>query len=43
MGRRWNANKDALLEYANDQLNLAQIYTSINIPVGGKWQDFDIP
>lgn len=42
MAIRWNANKDELLEYAQGQLNLAQVYTAIDSPVGGKWQDFDI-
>ena len=39
MGDRWNSNKDALFEYAKGELNLAQLYTAIGSPAGGKWND----
>ena len=41
MAERWTNNKDALLEYANGDLNLAQLYTAIDSPAGGKWQEFE--
>ena len=41
MATRWNRNKSALLEYAADEMNLAQLYTAIGSPAGGKWQDYD--
>jgi len=41
MATRWNRNKSALLEYAADEINLAQLYTAIGSPAGGKWQDYD--
>jgi hypothetical protein len=34
---KWNANKDALLAYALGEMNLAQLYTAIDSPAGGKW------
>jgi hypothetical protein len=34
---RWKANRQALLEYAYDEINLAQLYTAIGSPAGGKW------
>jgi hypothetical protein len=34
---RWLANKPHLLDYATDKINLAQLYTAINSPAGGKW------
>lgn len=43
MGERWNANRSALVEYAEGEINLAQLYTEIDSPAGGKWQDFDQP
>jgi len=41
MSALWNANREQLVRYANDEINLAQIYTEIGSPVGGKWQDFN--
>jgi len=41
MAVQWKANQDYLLEYAHDEINLAQLYTAIGSPAGGKWQDFD--
>ena len=41
MAALWNSNKDQLVRYANDEINLAQIYTEIGSPAGGKWQDFN--
>ena len=40
MSALWNAHKAQLVRYANDEINLAQIYTEIDSPVAGKWQDF---
>jgi hypothetical protein len=37
MSAQWKANQNALLEYALDQMNLAQLYTEIKSPAGGKW------
>lgn len=37
MADSWNRNKEALYEYATDQINLAQLYTAIGSPAGGKW------
>jgi hypothetical protein len=39
MGKRWNANKEQLVGYAHKEINLAQLYTAINSPGGGKWLD----
>lgn len=39
MAKRFATNRSALLDYANDQINLAQLYTAIGSPAGGKWQD----
>ena len=39
MSERWNANKAALMQYANSDINLAQLYTEIDSPAGGKWRD----
>lgn len=41
MALRWEANREALLEYAQGELNLAQLYTAIGSPAGGKWQDYE--
>ena len=41
MAAKWNANKNALLSYALDELNLAQLYTEIGSPAGGKWTNFE--
>jgi len=40
MAAAWGANRDALYAYARDQMNLAQLYTEIGSPAGGKWQNF---
>ena len=40
MAQRWKANQTALLEYANDDINQAQLYSAIGSPAGGKWKDF---
>jgi hypothetical protein len=37
MAKNWTANKDALLGYALGEINLAQLYTAIKSPAGGKW------
>src|SRR5262249_55412535 len=39
MAARWKANKDALWAYATNQIHLAQLYTRIDSPAGGKWED----
>ena len=41
MGERWKANRSALIDYAVGDINLAQLYTAIGSPAGGKWQDFE--
>lgn len=33
----WQKNREALVAYANDEMNLAQLYTAIGSPAGGKW------
>lgn len=40
MAAVWTKNKAVLLEYANDEINLPQLYTAIESPAGGKWADF---
>ncbi len=37
---KWHENKDALYEYALDGINLAELYTAIGSPAGGKWVKF---
>ena len=37
--RRWQKNRPALIDYANGELNLPQLYTAIGSPAGGKWVD----
>ena len=32
-------NRDVLLEYAHGAINIAQLYTAIGSPAGGKWVD----
>ena len=39
MAQRWKDNLPALIDYANDRINLAQLYTAIGSPAGGKWQE----
>jgi hypothetical protein len=39
MAARWHANKSALLDYANDKMNLAQLYNAIGSPAAGNWQE----
>jgi hypothetical protein len=39
MAVRWNANKGALLQYARDEINLAQLYNAIGSPAAGNWQE----
>jgi len=34
---RFKRNRDNLLEYAREDINLAQLYTAIDSPAGGKW------
>lgn len=43
MANRWRANRSALVDYAAGEINLAQLYTAIDSPAGGKWQNFDDP
>jgi hypothetical protein len=40
MAERWLTHRDALYEYAKGGMNLAQLYTIIGSPAGGKWQDY---
>lgn len=39
MAEAWNRNKAALRQYADNKINLAQLYTAIGSPAGGKWRD----
>ena len=41
MGARWLANRDVLVQYATNEINLAQLYNAINSPAAGNWQDPD--
>lgn len=43
MAEAWNRNRDALYAYAQNQMNLAQLYTEIGSVAGGKWKDFEGP
>ena len=38
MSTRWLANRSALVAYADNQINLAELYTAIGSPAGGKWR-----
>ncbi len=40
-GAKWQKNKAAALAYARKEINLAQFYTEIDSPAGGKWQDYN--
>jgi hypothetical protein len=40
MAARWTANRDALLAYAQNEINLAQLYNAIESPAAGNWQEF---
>jgi hypothetical protein len=35
----WNRNKQALRDYADGEINLAQLYTAIGSRAGGKWRN----
>lgn len=37
---RFRQNTDALIEYVEGTINLAQLYTAIGSPAGGKWNEF---
>lgn len=39
MSQKWAANKGALVDYANNQINLAQLYNAIASPAAGNWQE----
>lgn len=39
MGARWRANRSALVDYANGDIHLAQLYNAIGSRAGGKWVD----
>lgn len=39
MATKWFANRSALVAYALGEINLAQLYTEIGSPSGGKWED----
>jgi hypothetical protein len=41
MSAKWAANRVALRRYATDEINLAQLYTEIGSPAGGKWIEYD--
>jgi hypothetical protein len=40
MAPRWHANRDTLMAYATDQINLAQLYNAIGSPAAGNWEEF---
>lgn len=37
MAEKWRRNRQALVDYANDAINLAQLYNAIGSRAGGKW------
>ena len=39
MAKRWCENRDYLLAYANDEINLAQLYNAIGSRAAGNWQE----
>jgi len=39
MADKWHRNEEMLLQYANDEINLAQLYTAIGSRAGGKWRE----
>lgn len=41
MAERWTEHRSALYAYANNEMNLAQLYNAIGSPAGGKWQDYE--
>jgi hypothetical protein len=43
MASRWTSSREALREYAVGNINLAQLYTEVGSPAGGKWQDYEEP
>jgi hypothetical protein len=40
MATTWRKNRSHLRSYADHKINIAQLYTEIGSPAGGKWQDF---
>ncbi len=40
MAGAWAKNRDALYDFALGKQNIAQLYTSIGSPAGGKWKNF---
>jgi hypothetical protein len=45
MAARWDQNKENLYRFAKAEINIAQLYTAIGSPAGGKWveQENDPP
>jgi hypothetical protein len=41
MAAKWKANEAELLAYANEEMNLAQLYNAIGSPAAGNWQEFE--
>jgi hypothetical protein len=41
MAAKWQLNKAVLVEYAQGNINLAQLYNVIESPAAGNWQDFE--
>lgn len=37
MAETWQCHREALVAYAREEINLAQLYTEIDSPAGGKW------
>jgi hypothetical protein len=42
MSEKWRKNQDAVVAYALGDMNLAQLYTAIESPAGGKWFESNI-
>ena len=38
MADSWHKHRAALVAYAKNEIPLAQLYTEIGSPAGGKWQ-----
>jgi hypothetical protein len=39
MAQKWKLNRNALYDFAKEEINLSQLYTAISSPAGGKWAD----
>ena len=41
MAKKWKQNRNSLYDFANNSINLSQLYGAIGSPAGGKWQEID--